>query len=151
MRFTWLPLVATMTALALDCAAQQGVAGARYAPASTGISLTPGAPPERKEFSFGREAGSAWLGSNGKFGIEIWVRHAGLRCATYEIGVRFGEGEHGCTRVNWLGEPRWLTSQRQCNNAVMLHRGVDGDPELAAVFERATCAERLVRCEGNCP
>jgi hypothetical protein len=38
----------------------------------------------------------------------------------------------------------------QCNHATMNHQGGGDDSVLAARFDEITCAERVVRCSGNC-
>lgn len=120
------------------------------APATTSFFLNKEGRPDRLEFDFGRARGTAWLTPQGDLRVETWVQHRGLLCGTYEIGIRFGHGESGCTNVEWLAPVHWLTSKRQCNNALMQHVGNDIDPHMAEVFDRVTCAERMVRCSGRC-
>ncbi|MCA3131176.1 MAG: hypothetical protein ACK5YW_08585 [Betaproteobacteria bacterium] len=121
------------------------------APAQPAVAVTGESGNQRLEFDFGRDRGSAWVARKGELYVEAWVQHRGLLCATYEVGVRFGEGRPGCADVRWLAPPRWVTSLRQCNNAVVKHAGNDTDAELPAVFERITCAERLIECvSGSC-
>ena len=43
-----------------------------------------------------------------------------------------------------------VTSERQCNNATVRQSGGENQPELARDFGRITCAERVIRCTGNC-
>ncbi|MBK8017267.1 MAG: hypothetical protein IPK20_11465 [Betaproteobacteria bacterium] len=120
------------------------------APAVASFSLSADGKPDRKDFDFGRNVGKAWLASKGEVKIDTWVQHRGLRCARYEVGIRFGEGDHGCTNVRWLAPVHWLTSINQCNNALMQHAAVDTDEHMVDFFDQVTCAERIVRCEGNC-
>lgn len=121
------------------------------APAQPAVAVTGEPGNERLEFDFGRDRGSAWVARKGELHVEAWVQHQGLLCATYEVGIRFGEGWPGCTDVRWLAPARWVSSLRQCNNAVVKHTGNDTDAELPAVFERITCAERLIQCaSGRC-
>lgn len=122
----------------------------RMAPAVPSISMEAGHGPDRKDFDFGRSVGKAWLADLGEIRVDIWVQHRGLLCATYEVGIRFGQGTHGCTEVQWLAPVHWLTSRRQCNNALVEHVGADTDEHMVALFGQVTCAERLIRCEGNC-
>lgn len=122
----------------------------RMSPAVPSASFTGDGRPDRKDFDFGRSVGRAWLAAGGELKIDSWVQHSGLLCATYETGIRFGRGEHGCTGVQWLAPTHWLTRVRQCNNALMQHTGADTDDHMASVFDQVTCAERLLRCEGNC-
>jgi len=106
------------------------------------------AGPARLDFLFGDTRG--WLDSDGVWNVSADVAHRGLLCATYELGVRFGAGEPGCTNVQWLGAVRYVTAERQCNNATVRQSGGDRQPELARDFSRITCAERVIRCTGNC-
>ena len=106
------------------------------------------AGPARLDFLFGDTRG--WLDSDGVWNVSADVTHRGLLCATYELGVRFGVGEPGCDNVQWLGAVRYVTAERQCNNATVRQSGGDKQPELARDFSRITCAERVVRCTGNC-
>jgi hypothetical protein len=104
--------------------------------------------PARLDFLFGDTRG--WLDSDGTWSVSADVTHRGLLCATYELGVRFGSGEPDCTNVRWLGAVRYVTAERQCNNATVRQSGGDKQPELASDFGRITCAERVIRCTGNC-
>lgn len=107
---------------------------------------------ERLEFNFGRVNSSAWLTPKGELHVDTWVLHRGFRCATYEVGIRFGHGTNGCADVDWLAPTHWLTSRRQCNNALVNHVASDIDGHIAPLYGRVTCAVRLVRCvSGNCP
>ena len=103
---------------------------------------------QRKDFNF--SSYRAWLKRSGDWHIEGTVSHRGLLCGTYEVGMRFGIGKNGCTEVEWITTDRYATSQLQCNNATMNHQGGDNDSVLAARFDEITCAERVVRCSGNC-
>lgn len=148
-------LLAALTLGALPVYAQEddGIDprfGRRTARAVPSLSFEGGEPVNRKEFDFGRNIGKAWLAERGELKIETWVQHRGLRCATYEIGIRFGQGEPACTDVRWLAPIHWLTSRRQCNNAPVQHIAVDVDQDMVPVFDQVTCAERVVRCTGNC-
>ena len=120
----------------------------QIAPAVLGPKL--GNTAARKEFNFGRSIGRGWLAPAGELQLDSWVQHRGLLCATYETGIRFGAGENGCADAQWLAPAHWLTSHRQCNNALVHHLGTDTDPDMIAAFDRVTCAQRLVRCSGNC-
>lgn len=121
----------------------------QLAPAVLGPKL--GNTAARKEFNFGRSIGRAWLAPAGELQLDSWVQHRGLLCATYETGIRFGEGENGCADAEWLAPVHWLTSHRQCNSALVHHVGTDTDPDVVRVFDRVTCAQRLIRCTGSCP
>jgi hypothetical protein len=103
---------------------------------------------QRKDFRFGGY--SAWLKRDGTWHIEGPVRHRGMLCGTYEVGMRFGIGKPDCTDVKWVSGDRYVTSQYQCNEAEMDHSGTDTDDALTDQFEAITCAEQVVRCTGNC-
>lgn len=104
---------------------------------------------QRKDFNFFDT--TAWLKRNGEWHIEGNVAHRGLQCATYELGMRFGVGKPDCDNVQWVSETRYITSQAQCNNAEMPHAGTEvDDTALAGHFDAITCAERVIRCTGNC-
>ena len=72
------------------------------APAVPAISVTKDGKTDRLEFNFGRNRGEAWLAKTGELYVDTWVQHNGLLCSTYEVGVRFGHGDPGCTSVRWL-------------------------------------------------
>jgi hypothetical protein len=119
------------------------------APARSGMEWDPDGKLTKIEFKF--DDGSAWLRSNGDWYVKGAVRHNRLRCATYQLGVRFGHGNPACVNVEWLTEPRYVTSEKQCNSAIVPHEGGENDPALASEFERITCAERLIKCvDGTC-
>lgn len=121
------------------------------APAVPAIAITADGKTDRLEFNFGRNRGKSWLARKGELYVETWVQHSGLFCATYEVGVRFGHGEPGCANVQWLAPARYVTSRRQCNNALVEHVGVDTEYQLRADFDQVTCAQRMIRCvSGSC-
>jgi len=103
---------------------------------------------QRKDFRFGEFTG--WLKRDGTWHIEGPVRHNGLLCGTYEVGVRFGVGERECTNVQWISEVAYVTSTEQCNNAERPHSGTEIDESLAGQFDAINCAERVIRCSGTC-
>jgi len=103
---------------------------------------------QRKDFRFGQFTG--WLKRDGTWHIEGPVRHNGLLCGTYEVGVRFGIGEQECTNVQWVSEVTYVTSNEQCNNAERPHSGTEIDDSLVGQFDAINCAERVIRCTGTC-
>jgi hypothetical protein len=105
--------------------------------------------PSQINFNFG--GGSASLSPKGEWTVEARVRHNGLLCADYSVGMRFGIGRPGCSNVAWLTDVTYVTNQRQCNNATVDHSGGDVQPQLADSFTQITCAERVTRCTGLCP
>ncbi len=103
---------------------------------------------QRKNFRFGEFTG--WLKRDGTWHIEGPVRHRGLLCGTYEVGMRFGVGKPECTDVQWVSEVTFVTSQNQCNDAERPHSGTEIDESLTGQFDAINCAERVIRCTGNC-
>ncbi|MGA8050113.1 MAG: hypothetical protein WCA09_08040 [Burkholderiales bacterium] len=144
----WMLFVPLVLVLMLPCAhAEDNTTRSAQAPAHPSSMQGTGGP-SRLDFLFGDSR--AWLDSDGTWNVAGDVTHRGLLCATYELGMRFGVGQQGCNNVEWVGAARYVTTQNQCNNATLRHSGGDKQPELAQEFRRITCAERLIRCSGNC-
>jgi hypothetical protein len=106
--------------------------------------------PIRLDFDFREGESLAWLNKNGDLQVRGWIKHRGLLCATYQMGLRFGVGAPACLNVTWLSDPIFVTSHLQCNGARVSHLGDDNLPDMAAELGRITCAQRVVRCSGNC-
>jgi len=104
----------------------------------------------RLDFDFRSGESSAWLNSEGDFHLHGWIRHRGLLCATYRMGLRFGIGAPGCLNVQWISDPLYVTSVYQCNGARAEHDGGDNMPEMGAQIANISCVERVVRCSGSC-
>lgn len=104
--------------------------------------------PDRMDFDFGSIR--AWLLADGNLHVEGTVQHRGALCAEYRVGLQFGIGSPGCANVEWIGQPVYVTYERQCNNALLRHIGGDVDPVAAREFDNITCAQRLIDCSGNC-
>jgi hypothetical protein len=104
--------------------------------------------PARLDFYYGDIR--AWLLEDGNWHIEGNVQHRGAFCGQYELGIQFGIGSPGCANVDWLGTPVYVTKRRHCNNAMLQHSGGDLDYRAARDFDRINCAQRLIRCSGNC-
>jgi hypothetical protein len=138
----------TMTALAAMSPAALASENRAQAPATLPSVQVQGFELQRKDFRFGQFSG--WLKRDGTWHIEGPVRHNGLLCGTYEVGVRFGMGEQGCTNVQWISDVSYVTSNEQCNNAERPHSGTEIDDALAGQFDAITCAERVIRCTGTC-
>jgi hypothetical protein len=120
------------------------------APARKTYSLDARPKPERLDFDFRAGDSHAWINHDGDFQVSGWIKHTGLLCATYRMGVRFGVGSPGCLNVVWITEPRFVTSEVQCNDARVEHIGGDTDPGFGKRLATITCGERVVRCTGNC-
>jgi len=106
--------------------------------------------PERLDFDFRTGDSHAWINDEGTFQVTGWIKHNGLLCATYRMGVRFGAGSPGCLNVEWITEPLFVTFERQCNDARVEHTGGDDDASLGKQLAAITCAERVVHCAGHC-
>jgi len=106
--------------------------------------------PARLDFDFRMGDSHAWINDDGDFQVSGWIKHAGLLCATYRMGVRFGVGSPGCLNVEWITEPLFVTTELQCNDARVEHTGGDTDAGLGKRLAMITCVERVVRCVGNC-
>lgn len=93
---------------------------------------------------------SGYLLGDGTWQVSSPVTHRGLLCAVYEVGVRFGVGNPGCTDVSWLSDLMYIGRQRQCNESTVDHVGGETTPRLGYQLPYVTCVERVVRCSGNC-
>ncbi len=109
--------------------------------------LAPG-DTAKSEFDFGEA--KAILRGDGEWFIEGMVKHNRVRCATYRLGIRFGVGSKGCANVEWIAEPIYASSRKQCNSAILNHSGGNIMPELSADFEKITCAQKVIKCSGVC-
>lgn len=105
---------------------------------------------EAKTIDFNFPAGEVSLKSNGEWNISGWIRHAGVVCGWYSVGVQFGIGAPECINVDWQNSPQFSVPKRQCNNAIVKHQVIEKSAELKNIFEKITCARRIVRCKGNC-
>jgi hypothetical protein len=120
------------------------------APAQITYSLDTRPKPERLDFDFRTVESHAWINDDGDFQVSGWIKHSGLLCATYRMGVRFGAGSPGCLNVKWITGPLYVTYEPQCNDARVEHSGGDTDAGLGKRIATITCAERVVHCAGNC-
>jgi len=120
------------------------------APARITYSLDARPKPQRLDFDFGAGDSRAWINDDGDFQVNGWIKHTGLLCATYRMGVRFGVGSPGCLNVEWISEPLFVTTELQCNDARIEHTGGDTDAGLGKRITTITCGERVVRCTGIC-
>ena len=134
--------------LSNTCGAAEGYELRASAPARAAPTESVVRVPERLDFNFGELR--LWLRRTGEWHVEGEVAHRGLLCGNYEVGIRFGAGSPACANVSWLSGVRYATSRKQCNNATVIHSGGDIQRELAGPFPTITCAERVIRCTGNC-
>lgn len=122
----------------------------RHATAQTRPSLADLASGKRNRLEFTDEEFKGWVDRTGEWHVEGDVAHVGLLCGDYQTGLRFGQGSPGCTNVRWLGEILYGSRRTQCNGATVKHSAWQNDPELGSYFDQITCAERVIRCTGNC-
>ncbi len=104
--------------------------------------------PGAREFRF--RGGKAVLRADGTWRHEALIRHSGLRCGTYRLGIRFGTGRPGCLDVTWVSAVALAAPLKHCNNAERLHFGEGYQPRLEQRFEAINCAEQSAQCEGRC-
>jgi hypothetical protein len=105
---------------------------------------------DRADFSFDLRESEGWIGRGGEWQLRTWVKHSGLRCATYAVGIRVGAGDPGCTDVRWTTEAQFGSSQLQCNSARVQHTAAGRLQMPINAYDSMTCVERLIHCEGNC-
>ena len=124
-----------------------GVNTGATAPAERVMKLTDNTKLEKLLFKFGNAEAS--LVPNGSWFIKGQVKHNRIRCATYQLGVRFGVGEKGCTNVSWIGDFEYGTNEKHCNSATLQHTGGGLNDLVVGSVEQVTCAEVKVRCFGK--
>lgn len=108
-----------------------------------------GAAPAQKSFNF--SGAKATLNKQGEWMIEGTLKHNGLLCGDYEVGMRFGIGkEEGCIDNEWISGDQFVAQYTLCNNAIMPYKAMMQEAVLAESFDRISCAERIVRCVGIC-
>lgn len=102
---------------------------------------------DKLEFKF--SGGSAWLNQKGDWYVKGFVKHNRIRCANYQIGIRFGKGENGCINPEWQTDYEYGTNVEQCNSAELEHAGGGYFSELENKIENITCAQIDVKCFGS--
>jgi|GEM_PF-1588116 len=130
------------------CDAEAADAVQSRASAPTRVSIADLASGKRDRLEFSDSAFTGWVRRDGEIYLEADVAHSGLLCADYQAGVRFGVGAPGCSNVQWLSEAIYTSQRMQCNNAGLRHVGGATEASLTAIFDRITCAERIIRCSG---
>jgi hypothetical protein len=143
-------LVAVFLPIASESAGNPAgeVSAGATAVARPGLEWDSNGKPVKLDFNFGDF--KAWARKKGGWQIEGWIHHEGLVCGTYYVGVRFGAGNPGCDNVQWFSDPKIVSQREHCNSAGRLHQGGDIEFPFADRFAQITCAERIVRCTGNC-
>lgn len=111
--------------------------------------LRPGSAADReREFQDGFVRGA--LSATGQWRLRGEIEHPRLRCATYQVGVRFGRGGGDCADADWQTDTAFAPSRMQCNNATVVHTG-EGAVALSPEQLRAlNCVRISVRCTGAC-
>ena len=100
--------------------------------------------------TFQSVATQGWVKGSGDWNLRTEVTHTRLRCATYESGIQIGRGNASCSKVEWLTDAEYRTSQTQCNGATRIHSG-NGRIDLPRpATESANCVRVVVRCTGAC-
>ena len=140
-----LAVLAAVTAVADDAG---GPSAGRTAVARPAAEWNKDGKPVKLEFDFGDF--KAWARRDGSWNAEGTVQHRGLQCGTYTLSLRVGRGRPGCVDVQWFGEPRAVASVTLCNNAPGPLTGGNNEFRDAARFDEISCAERVIRCTGNC-
>ena len=112
------------------------------------IDFGSGGLPQKLDFRF--DSTTAWLRENGEFGLEAEIKHNGLLCGDYEVGIRFGIGVPQCSNVSWITEPYYISRKKQCNNAWMIHSGGGVVADVTDEFKQISCAQLLIKCTGKC-
>lgn len=107
-------------------------------------------PTDKKKLEFDFWDIKATVDEDGNASVEGPIKHIGLLCGTYAIGLQLGQGEYACTNVKWLTDPVYITSHRHCNNATLIHKGGMNVEQFKSFFSKVTCAKRLIRCTGVC-
>lgn len=146
--FTLLVLTSVVQADFTAAGNLQGtVSSGATAPAERIMRLTDNSKLEKLLFNFGNAQAS--LTPRGDWHIEGKVKHQRVRCATYQLGIRFGIGERGCTNVVWVTDFEYGTNVKQCNSATLQHVGGGYIDDLAGNIDEITCAKVDVRCFGK--
>jgi len=105
---------------------------------------------DKLEFNFA--GASAWLNKKGDWNIKGAVKHSRIRCASYQLGIRFGKGENGCSNAVWLTDYEYGTNVKHCNSAELQHTGGGYFSELENNINEVTCAQVDIKCFGStCP
>jgi hypothetical protein len=109
-----------------------------------------GASPGQRQWTFAAPSIEGALDGSGAWRLRTEIRHAPLRCGTYEAGIRFGRGTASCDAVEWVTAPQFGPERLQCNQADLVHNA-NGRLELPqTTIARLNCAGVVVRCRGAC-
>lgn len=102
---------------------------------------------DKLDFKF--SGASAWLNKDGDWHINGKVKHNRIRCANYQLGIKFGTGKSGCNNVVWTTDYQYGTNVKQCNSAFLGHIGGGTFYDLANNISTISCAKIDIRCYGN--
>jgi hypothetical protein len=113
-------------------------------------SAMPSGAGQSAEKAFQQGSTRGRIAESGTWRISTDVAHTRLRCATYETGIRIGQGDADCAAVRWLTDVQFGTRQVQCNSATRIHSG-GGDLGITrGTFDAANCVRVVTRCTGPC-
>lgn len=90
------------------------------------------------------------LAPTGEWTLRVEVAHPRLRCASYEVGLRFGSGNADCSSVDWSTPTAFASPRPQCNNASQIHTSSGTLGASATEIAALNCARVVVRCTGAC-
>jgi hypothetical protein len=150
----WGVAVSVVIGMLGGCATEQAsdVTPSAEAPSVVRALVQPLEPPRgtagEREFTAGSSRGA--LDAAGNWRLRAEISHPRIRCATYQVGMRFGVGDAACETVDWQTGPTLLPSRTQCNNATLIHSG-EGLLDLPSNQIRAlNCVRVSVQCSGTC-
>jgi hypothetical protein len=90
------------------------------------------------------------LSPSGRWQVRAEVTHPRLRCASYQLGLRFGSGDTGCKDVHWQTGVELLPSRSQCNGATLVHAGAGAVGMPLRQLGALSCVRVILRCSGAC-
>lgn len=102
---------------------------------------------DKLEFKF--SGASAWLNTKGDWHVKGSIKHNRIRCANYQVGIRFGKANKGCNNPEWITDYEYGTNVKQCNSAEVEHIGGGYFAELENKIEDITCAQIDIKCFGS--
>ncbi len=112
--------------------------------------LVAGSAPATGARSFQAPGVRGALAPTGDWTLRVEVAHPRLRCARYEVGLRFGTGTADCSSVDWATPTAFTSPRPQCNNASQIHTSSGTIGSSATGVEPFNCARVIVRCTGAC-
>lgn len=115
----------------------------------------PALPKQKQSLVFEHGELVVTLRDGGAWEVDGLVSHSRFFCGTYQVGARFGRGKPACVNVDWMSDVEYVTSLKQCNSAVRIHKGSgsivpDSAPETPFDIDTVTCAQIHIKCSGTC-